>query len=422
MRLHFKAWLPNVSGRISFSNIRGFGVRGRASTPRTVNCLAGHQKKWLCSWQKRELSDALFAAIRSDSKLVYFTLARIDSPASPDAPLVGKILTVAVSDGRSCSKSINDLFSEWRGELPDLPEAEACFAALERRASARVVDFVVQRNGETTLSFASDGDESIASTFVFEAFSCLKDLVHAHKFHRDDEDAIVVPFPVDDDRDSTWIASTQHNLHGSIVAAYRNARHPADLINAIGRLSYLEAFIELFGDRLSEQAVMVDHLRSSLQARLDAARDQDSRHSLFVQVSLPIAIAVIALVLTMTQLLQLPCIEGFTDTSNCRAGTFKLDPRAAPFAKELVESWQTYLYATVVGIAGITVYGYRKHLLRWINERLGRAGVGGFLMHCLFSAAVSSRWGRWFATFWVLMFLCAMVLLLVVAGRYLATR
>lgn len=421
MDLHYKAWLPNVSGRISFSNIRGFRVRGRATTPRTINCLGDDECKWLCSWQKRELSDALFAALRNDSKLGYFTLATIDSSRGAEAPLEGQIVTVADGDIQQCNATISELFAEWRANEPALNESQSCLNLLKTVSSARTVKFIIERNGETTLTFVSENKE-LADTLVFEAFSCLKDLVHAHKFHRVDEDAIVVPFPIDHLNDQTWVSSTQHNLHGSIVAAYRNARHPADLINAIGRLSYLEAFIDLFGDRLTEPKVRVAHLRNSLQTRLEGVREQDSRHSLFVQVSLPIAIAVLALVIAMTQLLQLPCIKGFTDTSNCRFGTFELDPRAIGFAKEIIESWQTYLYATVLSIAAITVIGYRKHLLRWINDRLGRAGIGGFLMQFLFSAAISSRWGRILATSWVVAFLGTMAFLLFIAGRFLATR
>src|SRR4030065_435767 len=110
-----------------------------------------------------------------------------------------------------------------------------------QNSATTVVDFSLYRDGITELSYQGINPEC-AYDFVLEAYSFLKDLVHSHKFHQHDDDAIIVPYPVINDTDTKWIEKTIRNLHKSIVSIYRNTNYQADLINAIGRLSYLESF------------------------------------------------------------------------------------------------------------------------------------------------------------------------------------
>jgi hypothetical protein len=410
----YKAWLPNVSGRISFENIKGRKIPGRAECPRTINTLGDDERGWLFSWQHRDLSDALFSVFTRDSRLAYFLEARIgeDYPGT----LTGRVLTVAYNELKPSVAPLTEAFDRSHTFDKDAAhELRTLLDRLEQLQSARVFAVTIESNGITALEY-DDIDAEFSDTFAFEAFSFLKDLIHAHKFHRIDEDAIAIPFRVTNQDDSSWIAKTERNLHASIISTYRTAHYRSDLINALGKLSYLEAFIDrIVPDGEKVTAVNTARLRSSLDTRLAATEEHESRHSLFTQVSLPILVGIVALVVGMTQLLQVPCIIGMTDITNCRLGTFKLDPYAFRFAKEIIESWQTYLSATVVGVVVMMFYGYRRHLFRAINDRWGRPGFGGTLLRVLFSAAVSRRWGRALASFWIFMLTLVMLGLLFVS-------
>lgn len=400
------AWVPNVSGSISFSNIKGMRIPGRAKCPRTLNHLDKETGARIASLQERNLSDTIYAPFDREGWLCYLLIASVRSEPGNSEMLAGDILTYPRIKLDSEQKSLIKNF------VNDQSAADNLRDSWSANPEAVRVSFNLYRDGRIELVYEG-ADSTNESSFVFEAFSFLKDLVHCHKFHRHDDDAIVVPYPRDCSQPHFWLSKTIRNIHKSIVSSYRNANVKTDVQNALGRLSYLEA-LQVIAQKIDPnlQSINSQALRTSLEARLATVGEIEDRKSVILQVLVPTILSIVGLLIAMIQLLQVPCIKDLTADNQCVEKNpilpFELQDGAIYIVQHLLAHWYHYAIFVPLVISGVYVIAYRKHIFRWISGQWGH-GIFGMALRVIFSIAAASKKLHVFATLFVLVTVVSML-------------
>lgn len=388
----YKSWIPNVSGYLSFSNIKGVKIPGRAEHAQTYNQLSDESMSCIHALQKRNLSDTIYSVFDSKGMFWYVLSASIQNKDEEDL-LVGKIYTYPL---QSLSKEEEVLIGSFGRATDQKATADKLIAVRENNSATRVVEFKLYRDGFIEL-FCDDSYSRNADDFMLEAYSFLKDLVHSHKFHCYDDDAIIVPYPVTSTIDKKWIKKTVKNLHKSIVSTYRNTNYKADIINAIGRLSYLESFMSILRQRKYDEiagSINTAALRSSLEAKLNSAELDGNGKAIILQVYIPIFLAIIALIIGVTQLLQLPCINGLTFSEGaCTHGGFDLPDSAFKLAKAGLENWYNLIVLLPLGMVVLILYVQRDIFFRWLNHNISH-GFVGWIQRIAMSTASGIKFGQ----------------------------
>lgn len=412
-----KAWIPNVSGNISFSNIKGQSIPGRAKSPLTFNEL-GKVKRSIHSLQIRNLSDAIYAALDPGGQLQFLLIAKIETDSSCEI-LCGEILIYPEQELTPEDKVQLKCFKK-----PVLDERAISTLAKDwkNKDATIIINFELTRDGFAKFVYSGSNTKD-ESSFVLESYSFLKDLVHSHKFHRHDDDAIVVPYKVDSEQDTKWVTSTIRNIHKSIVSTYRNTNYGNDLINALGRLSYLESLQTIAEKKLSvTPPINVATLRTSLETRLISISEKENRKTIFFQFSIPIILSLAAILITMAQLLQVPCIDGLSAGSSCKQDgvpfAFKLSGNSIHIVQSLLTNWGNIAVGLPFVTVFLVIYLYTPSVNRWLSHQWGYGLIGWFL-RSTFSIAASDKFGRVLATAWVLMFLAVIGFLLFAAMGFL---
>lgn len=404
----YKAWIPNVSGRLSFSNIKGAKIPGRAGCPKTINDLSDEVNNQLYSLQKRNLSDTALAPLDRNGQFLYLIAAKIINRWSEDEALKGTIYTFP-RPALDVQQSI--LIKQFNKDFEPKDKIKELISLWECAAEVRRINFVLYRNGLLDIKYPDfDKDaEAEAASIVFEAYSFLKDLVHSHKFHRYDDDAIVVPYPHDTCNDNLWIQKTIRNLHKSVVSTYRNAFHQQDIINALGKLSYLASFQRVVSERFPEISqkhnLNTDALRLSLEYKLESQKDKEIKKSELLQTVLTVILSGFGLMIAMSQLLQIPCIEGLTSTNACVDSdglpvAFKITKDATNVVQILIENWYQFLMALPGVVITLITITYWQRSVRWLNNIIGHTLVGWWI-RTLLAYAVSQGFGRILAYIWI---------------------
>lgn len=408
----YDAWIPNVSGAISFSNIKGMRVPGRAKCPKTINHLGRGTGPTITSFQERNLSDTLYSVFDRGGWFCYLLIAEVKTNPQNEEVLAGNVYTYPKMRLDKSQKELVENFVDNTSAPVSLRDSWAPMP------EAVCVSFALNRDGHIELRY-DGGDRSNESSFIFEAFSFLKDLVHCHKFHRHDDDAIVVPYPQDPSLPHRWLNQTIRNIHKSIVSSYRNANTRTDIQNALGRLSYLESLQESAKKYVAQTdpTINTQALRTSLEARLATVGEIEDRKSVILQITVPTILAVIGLLIAMIQLLQVPCISGLTASDECKKNNpdhlpFALQDGAIDMVQYLLANWLHYAMLLPVICVAIFVIAYRKHVFRWISSHWGHGVFGGILRVVFSIAATSGRFGQVAATFLVLVSLFGILLAL----------
>lgn len=383
----YDAWIPNVSGAISFSNIKGMSIPGRAKFPKTINHLGKVTGATINSFQERNLSDALFPSLDRGGWFCYLLIASEAKSSRGVEVLKGDIYTYPRVMMTASQKNLAAKFL-------DNDQAATCLRkSWEAQPHACRVSFELHRDGHVELSY--DGyDTANEPSFVFEAFSFLKDLVHSHKFHKHDGDAIVVPYPQNGSHD--WLTNTIRNIHKSVVSSYRTATTRADIQNAMGRLSYLESLQEIARRRTQppEPLINTPALRASLESRLATIGECEDQKSVILQIVVPTIFAILGLLIAMIQLTQVPCIRDLTADETCRGNNpnlpFSLQNGAVGLVQHLLAHWFDYAVVVPLVIIGIYVAAYRRPIFGWLSRHWGYGLIGG-AQRVIFSIAAASR-------------------------------
>lgn len=414
----YKAWVPNVSGNLSFTNIQGCGIRGRAFPPATNNMLGDEKNGSLVTLQQRNLSDTLKANLYrrfdKEGEILYLLHANVENAWTDTESLTGSIYTFPVLE---LSEAEDKLIKKFFKKTIASQEITALIRSWESRSETAKIDFELFRDGFVNLDMPDDKGEATDS-LVFEAFSFLKDLVHTHKFHRHEGDAIVVPYKVNGLDDNRWVARTLRNIHKSIIFTYRSAKHPREILNAIGKLSYLEAFQNAVLDKKlieHNKLTNIDTLRSSLSTRLECLKDDESRHDGIIQTGLTVGLSILALMFTMLQLLQIPCIKGLTLSQECDQGIFfEVSNSSLVVVKHVLDHWLELASGVPFFVFILLTVAYFGRINRWINDSMGH-GLIGDVFKMVLSFVASDSWTTWLAYFFIASFAIVCLLLSFVA-------
>ena len=411
----YKAWVPNVSGTISFSNIKGSSIPRRVRAPTTTNGLDSGEN--LITYQERNLSDKPFSRFDEYGVMCYLLIAKTENIGVGSKILTGKILTYpkyALPEDQKktikylCnrgyfSKNKTDL---WCALAEDwLKESSVCIE----------IFFCLEENGFVTLEHADEKNsylnESLKSTLIFESFSFLKDLVHSHKFHNSDHDSIVVPYLLSASDASSWIKNSIENIHKAIICTYRNSRRSKDIKNAIGMLAYLTSLqnIAKKAKVLPEYSEVIDtnSLQSSLEAKRMMLESVESNRSAAFYFFIPTYFAAVGIIISMAQLLQVPCIYDLQDSETIKKcpRVFYLQSGVVDFVEGMLSGW--FWWVTISSLVFFFSYSYsrRDDVLSWIDENWSSDFFGGVL-HVLFgTAALGKRW-QILVTILVIILLC----------------
>lgn len=406
----YKSWVPNVSGCLSFSNIKGSRITGRAKAPQTHNFLSDRNKKFIYSLQLRNLSDTLYHRFDESGKFYFQLSAHVDE----NDHLLGHVyiypLTSLAPVEKQLVKAIEKCEQDPTNEVQQLINKRT----YSDNDSTKLVKFSLDRDGIITLE-CDEPNEELCHSFVLEAFSFLRDLIHTHKFHRTDDDAIIVPYKEEVEGDLAWVRETARNIHKSIVSSYRNTSYPGDLINAIGRLEYLESFHDVIRKRGWERLVGINTqtLRSSLETRGNALRKNDELGEVISQIIIPTVFAILAFFIGMMQLLQLPCVDGLSwsaaSPGNCAQPGFKIPPAALDFAQWVLTHWFQITLACTGGIALLLAFFRGKLFFQFLGKHMGEGPVW-WVQQVILSLAIGAP-GRLGAS---LIVICMMMLILYV--------
>ncbi|ACT46991.1 hypothetical protein [Methylotenera mobilis] len=412
----YKAWIPNVSGNLSFSNIRGSKIPNRAKAPHTFNHIANEDNGWIYSLQERDLSDGAFP--NRDGKFYYLLKANIERRWEQNEILRGYVITYPKTQ---LTQEEKKLIETIKADVFDSNQIDKLLEIWKQKSFFIQVNFELSRDGFIDLNLEQSLDKEISYSIVFESYSFLKDLIHAHKFHRYDDDAIVVPYPDKQDND-LWIVKTLRNLHRSVVFSYRNATHQQDILNALGKLSYLDSFQNIaknkYGDLIrKDNWIDTGILKTSLDLKLRDKESLENNKSDLQQTLLNIILSLFGLIIAMTQLLQVPCIDGLTYDSSCvshdQKFMFALDTGSLGYVQIILKYWTQIALSMpiVIGILLIMVNFWR--IDRWLNNNIGHSWWGGYIRSIL-AFAVSDKCGILLAFGWVIIFAVIMVSLLMV--------
>lgn len=350
--MKYKAWIPNVSGNLSFSNIKGSRIPSRAKYPTTINRIGDESSGWIYSLQERDLSDSPLPT--KEGKFYYLLRASILNKWQENELLEGVVITFPITE---ITKEDKKLLKSFTAKDFSQRNADQLIENWANSTSGVKVDFQLCRDGVMDLNYEwkiyphlINELKSINYSILFEAYSFLKDLIHAHKFHKYDDDAIVVPYAEAENPDEIWMVKTIRNLHKSIVFTYRNAKHHEDILHAIGKISYLESFQKVVKRRLGNKAredfwIDTEQLRNSLNLKLQAQEMKESNNSDTQQIVLNVVFFVFAFVISMSQLLQIPCIKGLTyNKEDCTTQLgkeiiFSLDSSSLSYVDALLKYW-----------------------------------------------------------------------------------
>ncbi|MCB1735173.1 MAG: hypothetical protein H6981_06120 [Gammaproteobacteria bacterium] len=319
----FKAWIPTITGRISFSTF------GRANPfPRSfAENVADADTRYAIAFHERRLLDAalpfkdLLALIFNNrGRFVFVAIGECsDDPSDDDDAMVGKVFIftkklwtteVQLAIDKVAHKLGEARGQSWKYKAPlraghHKSQQELCDSLIGR--CAFVANFKIERNGVTELVIPSDAilhkdapkfelkDEQITDDeyahrvhiVAAQAFFFLRDITHTHLHHSAKSDLIVDAYPVEVSYDAEgkpyeddvrWRRFTLRALYRAAVS-FKKKRHSATFASCLGTLNYVVAFKKISNAQLSggensktgiSDGFDDESLRSTIQALQDA--------------------------------------------------------------------------------------------------------------------------------------------------------
>lgn len=276
-----------------------------------------------------------------------------------------------------------------------------------------VINFELSRDGCITLDWGDlqagsvskivdtshDEEEAAERLLTFETFSFLKDLIHNHKFHSVDDDSIVVPVKVASKTDDGWKDETARNLHRAIISSLRNNPAQLELTNAMGKLGYLNTFLTVANTEFSKKLQgSLGNLEKTIQARLQQQSFLTGAAEVFKGTWITILLAVLGTAMTSLQLLQIPCIEGLSNGSECVA-VFKIPDSAIWLTTLLLENWMAFFWGIFALLTGLGYLASRKSILELYSQRTGSDEWDWHIMRFFYGLALTK--GKYMAFFWL---------------------
>lgn len=303
---NFKGWVPTVTGRLSFSLIRG--------NEEGYNCnLNTNINRFLIGTSKRYLSDSVFPKfiirhlLNHEPDYWFVCLASSgNNPASSSDSLEGKIF---IFDNKLRWQKVNTFLKNKVNLLENASndDLNIIFKEIITESNERLLnqsisacDFVLKRNGITELRISQEILEktspeapktSVNSNDEFDniknrcaqMFFFLKDLTHIHQHHASSMDTLVTVYPITDNKDCRWKSETLRVLQRKILEykrlISRDSNGGAHSIrdSALGTLSYMKSFIKICEDednKKPEPLWNIEFLESSILAAQESQKNK----------------------------------------------------------------------------------------------------------------------------------------------------
>jgi hypothetical protein len=415
----YRGWIPVLSGYISFRNACGQLIPARCGIPSVRGDLA--DKDGLFVIQERELKDETVPSIS-------WTHLRNKLPASTGMFTFSMQSTWTDADQTAIKGRVYARPTKANSSIGDVAPDHSLLPVIVNETNGWVVDFTLARCGTIDLTwgeiepasvleiidteFSETSAEDAINRLTFQTYLFLKDFVHSHKFHNGDDDSILVPYRVTSSEDSSWFERTARNLHASIITSMRGGRF--DTLNATGQTAYLRTFLRLAEKDNSLQCGLavpsLDVLLEGCRAKLERERLVESEKTSLGAILLTLLFSFVAVLVAMLQLLQIPCISAFANTSSC-SHKFQVNPFAVDVAEFALGHWAWSVAAVYLLVCIILYVFFRRAMHDIVSQRIGHRRLDWVLLRPVFGSLLGDH-GRVLATIWLVL-LVAFVLGLV---------
>ncbi len=275
----FKAWVPTVSGKLSFRII------GETSHPErcvSSNILVGSHRYIVC-YQRRNLSDKVIPGffgryLSGDFRFVFVARVKQDY-RSINLPLYGHVFMI--QDLGAWRETIRPTVRRAQAQMMEYQQNLVEQEFLEQRVihsiletldalyerSVVSVNVILQRTGELALNkilsrkrefveLSSDlkiyANVSVVDLIAAQLYYFVRDIVHTHQHHAKRTDTIITAYRTTNDID--WRKAVLFSLYNHIVARKRS-NNIIDNENALGILAYASTFFEISRDALGEKGL-----------------------------------------------------------------------------------------------------------------------------------------------------------------------
>ena len=344
----YKAWVPTVSGRLSFDVIGG-GVDPRYSAFANV---ADKNERFFVCHQRRVLLDGTLPAKEFFSKLLFNLDGRFyflcigessNSIKVRDDYLKGKIL---IFNENAWLSGVQDGVTEFRKKLLGFNKLsspgslwqhvrshqEALLKELPEK-SWFYADFALARTGIVTFGleddpvlapnapeFPEDKKPKMEHIVCAQLYFFLKDIIHTHQHHDPTTDTMLDIHLLEDEDDYTWRSETLRLLYRKVLQ-YKRSRKEEIFSSALGTLAYIKSFRKISEDELgndpqylkNNQTIMPvlndEYLKDSILASQGALRNTIQDRIRELDVIRNTLIGIIGSLLALVGLIKLTSIQ-----------------------------------------------------------------------------------------------------------------
>lgn len=394
----YHGWIPNVSGYLSFTHIGGMKIRHRVISEEVhppTKFLNGNPS--ISILQERNLSDRpTIGSFNSNTE------------AGRHSFLLQACLT-GTYNGRSLSGIVisvpiifNDRLKEIHANFTPADSIDQ--TVITNKYIPLLTDLCTQTNNGCfglTFTLSEDGVVTFSSIvkasptdpdgslLAFEAYSFVKDLVHKHRFHSSADDALLELTPASLS-DPKWYESVIRNLHRSVISSFRSTSK-LSLANALGKLTYLESFLQVLARRdiKPHTVIAISTLREALLHHQACGQEEKEQHHLFTSFGIAMLAIALPLLFVCLQLLQIPCIDGISyQTGNCKVTFFV--PSSIIKLSSFVLQYLDFAMISAVVVFAAAIFGFWwTHLYRYNEARTTEGKWSGDLRELLLRLGVS---------------------------------
>lgn len=279
----FKCWLPNVSGRLSFSK---FGYTAVSGMRFNLNA-TDNRSRILISVQKRSSTDTVLP-VGNPSRFKLFSLANylyyicvatseLDGESRALESLRGKIYILRDRELwiKELRPKLKSLSARVATEYDSLDEESLTVFSKDdldlirqtaQACSVFNIEFITSRTGITSFETPEEfiinedapaqyeNDQRLDYRIKAIAAQCyyfLRDIAHKHQHHAPSSDTIIDIYPVTDESDNGWHLQILYSMYRRIIALKR-VRDTGSYLDSLGILGYANTFEEICKEKYIE--------------------------------------------------------------------------------------------------------------------------------------------------------------------------
>jgi hypothetical protein len=283
-------WIPNVSGRLSFSEF------GNTDNPTPcIRCSNNvDSRRAIIAYQKRHLSDTtvpIISCVKPLKKIFDYTVLAKEgvfwfcvtlshTHSSTEDFLSGNVYIFYRDQWREFAESDVRASMEKLDESQDSVDALAVIQRLDESIKDKcsiLTNFKIQRNGEIIVTFdekaqgrqyISIKSDDIDDDIFSQVYYFLKDCLHKHHHHSRETDSILQLYQHDGKID--WKMETLYTLYRKIISRRRSG-NIVDLNESLGVLAYASSFEKIFSVNSEAPGERPKYNRPEIQDSINSA-------------------------------------------------------------------------------------------------------------------------------------------------------